>query len=153
MSCQLAVPLLLPDPVSDTIVFPLWAMYSIIKQWKCRVQKSETEFTFEAHDGRVVDCQAPLISFIRFNHPLNCSKSKILNSVISNLKHDFFFNHECEGSSVPCQFVDGLVEGCWYFPSGEKTDIFSNVSLLAPKVTLDKKLTMSLLDCITKVRI
>ena len=131
ISCQLAVPLLLPDPVSDTIVFPLWAMYSIIKQWKCRVQKSETEFTFEAHDGRVVDCQAPLISFIRFNHPLNCSKSKILNSVISDLKHDFFFTHECEGSSVPRQFVDGLVEACWYFPSGEKSDIFSNAITFA----------------------
>ena len=131
MSCQLAVPLLLPDPVSDTIVFPLWAMYSIIKQWKCRVQISETEFTFEACDGRVVDCQAPLISFIRFNHPLNCSKSKILNSVISDFKHDFFFNHECEGSSVPRQFVDGLVEACWYFPSGEKSDIFSNAITFA----------------------
>ena len=131
MSCQLAVPLLLPDPVSDTIVFPLWAMYSSIKQWKCRVQKSETEFTFEAHDSRVVDCQVPLISFIRFNHPLNCSKSKILNSVISNLKHDFFFNHECEGSSVSRQFVDGLVEACWYFPSGEKSDIFSNAITFA----------------------
>ena len=131
ISCQLAVPLLLPDPVSDTIVFSLWAMYSIIKQWKCRVQKSETEFTFEAHDGRVVDCQAPLISFIRFNHPLNCSKSKILNSVISDLRHDFFFNHECEGSSVPRQFVDGLVETSWYFPSGEKSDIFSNAITFA----------------------
>ena len=131
MSCQLAVPLLLPDPVSDTIVFPLWAMYSIIKQWKCRVQISETEFTFEAHDGRVVDCQAPLISFIRFNHPLNCSKSKILNSVISDLKHDFFFNHECEGSSVPRQFIDGLVEACWYFPSGEESDIFNNAITFA----------------------
>ena len=131
ISCQLAVPLFLPDPVSDTIVFPLWAMYSIIKQWKCRVQKSETEFTFEACDGRVVDCQAPLISFIRFNHPLNCSKSKILNSVISDLKHDFFFNHECEGSSVSRQFVDGLVEACWYFPSGEKSDIFSNAITFA----------------------
>ena len=131
ISCQLAVPLLLPDHVSDTIVFPLWAMYSIIKQWKYRVQKSETEFTFEAHDGRVVDCQVPLISFIRFNHPLNCSKSKILNSVISDLKHDFFFNYECEGSSVPRQFVDGLVEACWYFPSGEKSDIFNNAVTFA----------------------
>ena len=131
MSCQLAVPLLLPDPVSDTVVFPLWAMYSIIKQWKYRVQISETEFTFEACDGRVVDCQAPLISFIRFNHPLNCSKSKILNSVISDLKHDFFFNHECEGSSVPRQFVDGLVEACWYFSSGEMSDIFSNAITFA----------------------
>ena len=131
ISCQLAVPLLLPDPVSNTIIFPLWAMYSIIKQWKCRVQKLETEFTFETCDGRVVDCQAPLISFIRFNHPLNCSKSKILNSVISDLKQDFFFNHECEGSNVTRQFVDGLVEACWYFPTGEKSDIFSNVITFA----------------------
>ena len=130
-SCQLAVPLLLPDPVSDTIVFPLWAMYSIIKQWKCQVPGSETESTFEVCDSRVVDCQAPLISFIRFHRPYKCSKSKILNSVISDLKHDFFFNHKCEGSSVTRQFVDGLVEACWYFPTGEKSDIFSNVITFA----------------------
>ena len=131
MSCQLAVPLLLPNPVSDTIVFPLWAMYSIIKQWKCRVPGSNTESTFEVHNSRVADWQAPLISFIRFHRPYKCSKSKILNSVISDLKHDFFFNDECEGSGVPRQFVDGLVEACWYFPSGEKSDIFSNAITFA----------------------
>ena len=47
------------------------------------------------------------------------------------MRRDFFFNHECEGSSVPRQFVDGLVEACWYFPTGEKSDIFSNAITFA----------------------
>ena len=35
--CQLAIPFLLPDPFSRNrqLTFPLWAMRSIIKEWKC----------------------------------------------------------------------------------------------------------------------
>ena len=126
---QLAVPLLLPDPVSKTLTLPLWSLRSVVKYWKSKASNDET--TYISNEGRIVDCSLPLISFMRFNHPGNYSKSKILNNVISNSKHDFFFNYECEGSSVKREFVDGVVEVCWYLPSGEKSDLFSDAIAFA----------------------
>ena len=121
---QLAVPFLLPDPVSGTITFPLWALRSIVKYWKCKVPGSPSSVS---HEGRIVDYdKAPIISFIRFCYPESYSKSQILNKVISESKHDFFFNYECDGSSAERKFVDGLVEATWYLPSGEDSDVFNN---------------------------
>ena len=119
---QLAVPLLLPDLESNTLTLPLWSLRSIVKKWS----SSAT-----SHEDRMVDYQAPLISFVRFNNPDNYSKSKILNNVMSESKHDSFFNHECEGSSVNRHFLNGLVEACWYLPSNMETDPFSDVILFA----------------------
>ena len=31
--CQLAIPFILPDPITKTLTFPLWAMRSIVKEW------------------------------------------------------------------------------------------------------------------------
>ena len=124
---QLAVPLLLPDPVSETITFPLWALRSIVRSWKCKVPESQSYESVKSYKGRIVDCEAPIVSFIRFNHPSkNGSKSKILNKVISE-SDQFFFNHECEGSGANRKFVDGLVEATWYFPSGEGSDFYNDV--------------------------
>ena len=125
-SCQVAVPLLLPDPVTNTIIFPLWAMHSIMKQWKCRKEGSIVEYEYQ-----IVDCSLPLVSFIRFSQPTNFSKSKILNTVASDSKHDIFLDNESEGSSVNRHLVDGLVEVSWYFPSGKESDLFNNVITFA----------------------
>ena len=120
---QLAVPLLLPDPVSGTITFPLWALRSIVRNWKVKTSPSSSV----SHEGRVVDCEIPLISFFRFSHPGSYSKSQILNKVIGDSKNTCFFNYECDGSSTKRQFVDGLVEANWYLPSGEDSDLFKDV--------------------------
>ena len=119
---QLAVPLLLPDLESNTLTLPLWSLRSIVKEWSSSVT---------SHEGRMVDCQAPLISFIRFSHPGNFSKSKILNSVMSESKHDFFFNYDCMGSSVNRHFFNGLVEACWYLPSNMQTNPFNDIIMFA----------------------
>ena len=130
-SCQFAVPLLLPDPFSQSVVFPLFSLYGIIKQWRCPVPGSDRQGNFKMYNARVVDCEIPLISFIRFSRPEKFSKSKVLNSVMDNFRHDFFFNHECEGSSINRRFIDGLVEVCWYLPAGRKTDSFGNAVTIA----------------------
>ena len=131
-TAQLAVPLVIPDPITGTLEFPLWAMRSIVKYWRCRV--SETRASESYHEGRIVDCEAPLISFMRFSHPEKYSKSYILNKVMSQISrpiHHFFFNHECEGSSVERKFVDGIIEACWYLPSGKESDIFNDAITFA----------------------
>ena len=129
---QLAVPFLLPDPNgSGKVTFPLWALRSIVKCWKCRVPPSsephnDVSITSESHQERIVDCETPLISFIRFSHPGNISKSDILNNIISS-SNSIFFTYGCDGSSAKREFVDGLVEATWYLPSGKENDAFNNV--------------------------
>ena len=124
---QVAVPLLLPDLKSNTLTLPLWSLRSIVKEWNVKL----SDGSFSPRACRMVNCQAPLISFIRFSHPGEYSKSKILNSVMSESKHDFFFNHECEGSSVNRHFLNGLVEACWYLPSNLETNPFNDIIMFA----------------------
>ncbi len=121
---QLAVPLLLMDPVTGDLEFPLWSMRSIVTYWKSKEKKV-------SHVVRIVDCELPLISFVRYSHPGTYSKSGILNKVMSESKHDFFFNHECEGSSAERKFADGTVEVCWYLPSGKESDTFNDAITFA----------------------
>ena len=123
VSCQMAVPLLLPDQLTDKIVLPLWAMRSIVKNWKAKTSDS----TWTPCEGRLVECETRIVSFVRFSHSGNYSKSKIVNGVIADSKHDIFFNYECKGSSANRKFVDGLVETCWYLPTGEKSDVFNDI--------------------------
>ena len=118
-TCQLAIPLLMPDPFAPQITFPLWAMRSIIREWKSTQASSRTV----SHEEPLISYRAPLVSFMRFGKH-NVSKSHILNSVISESKHDYFFHFNCDGGSAERLLVGGLVEVCWYLPSD---DIFPDV--------------------------
>lgn len=113
-TCKLAVPLLLPDPYTHTVTFPLWAMRSIVKEWKVKGKGQEKASLKECS---MIDCQAPIISFLRLSGSEERSKSKLLNEVISDSKHDFFFHWDCEGASVKRVLVEGVVELCWYLPA------------------------------------
>ena len=117
--CQLAIPFLLPDPISGNVTFLLWAMRSIIREWK-----PTTGVTTES---RIVDHGGPMISFLRMGKAQDFkSKSRMLNMVIG--EHDYFYHWNCEGGSFERQFVDGLVELCCYFPSGKHDDYFSDAT-------------------------
>ena len=113
-TCQMAVPILLPNPYDGSIVFPLWAMRSIIKSWKSHVGYD----TFESKKHCITDYPAPVISFLKIGE-LEYSKSRLINAVISDSNQNYFFNWECEGSTSKRLFVDGLGEMCCYLPSGE----------------------------------
>ena len=115
-TCQLAIPLLMPDPFAPQIIFPLWAMRSIVKEWKCTQ-------TSVSHEEALISYRAPLVSFMRFGKH-HVSKSRVLNAVISESNHDIFFHFNCDGGSAPQLLVGGLVEVCWYLPSD---DIFPDV--------------------------
>ena len=117
-TCQLAVPLLLPDPFTDELTFPLWAMRSIVKEWKSTQKSGKTM----SHEGQVVSHRAPLISFLRFGEH-NESKSYMLNTIISDNKHDSFFHYNCDGGSTERLLVSGLVEICWYL-QGPSDNVF-----------------------------
>jgi len=108
-TCQLAVPLLLPDPFEpDKVTFPLWAMRSIVREWQTSQNSSK--------EGQVACSSSPLVSFLRIGK-FKMSKSYIMNTIISESKHDIFYHYNCDGGHVKKLLVNGLVEVCWYLPS------------------------------------
>ncbi|XP_033113762.1 interferon-induced very large GTPase 1-like [Anneissia japonica] len=114
--CQLAIPLFLPciDTNSHGIEVLIWAMSSLRKQWKT---------SSGSCDGLISMCRLPIMSVIRLGRP-KISKSKILNHIISDLKHNIFFNTECDGGTLERSFSDGLLEITWYLPNGKNQDVF-----------------------------
>ena len=118
--CQLALPFLLPDPFTKHFTLPLWAMRSIIKEWKCINKNGEV--VQRTHS--IVSYEMPIVSFMRFgkHQERSASKSKILNEVISD--YDHYFHHNCPGGQQGCLLGEGLVDMCWYLPAGKASDAF-----------------------------
>ena len=118
--CQLSVPFLMPDPVKKTLILPIWAMRSIIKEW--------TPHDKPKQPHSIVTYPMPIISFIRLGqHKSNgFSKSKILNSLISDIEKSPFFHYDCPGGNYPRVFSEGLVDMSWYLPSGKPSDTFDD---------------------------
>lgn len=119
--CQIAVPLILPIATKDDeLIFTLWAMRTINKQWYSVECKS-------FHDIPIISYQSPIISFIRFgNHCI--SKSNTLNLIMDLT--DSFYHHNCEGGTVEKILVPGVVEVNWYFPSERKKNFKDAITFL-----------------------
>ncbi|XP_061437347.1 interferon-induced very large GTPase 1-like [Lethenteron reissneri] len=120
--CQFALPLLVPNPRSSEIEFPLWAFRQINKNWKCRDTSTNT---LQTKSYEIVNADTPLVSFIRFGESPT-SKSQILNSLLSKQKHGVFFNRNCKGSSRNGLLMEGVTEVAWYCPSGRDDDVFND---------------------------
>lgn len=118
--CQFAVPLIIPDPHPGCKpMLPLWAMRSIIKEWKCTVSDR-----VGVQEGPIINFAIPVVAFVRFDKQTERSKSKIMNEVISDSYHDYFFHRDKEGGNFERKIGEGLVEACWYLPSGKSSDFF-----------------------------
>ncbi|XP_052390095.1 interferon-induced very large GTPase 1 [Carassius gibelio] len=118
--CQYALPLLVPDPFTQQIEFPLWTFRQINKSWKTIDDTGKISSKFLP----VYKAETPMVAFFRFG-PASSSKSQLMNSLI-NEKHNTFFHRNCPGSSRTRVLMDGVVEIAWYCPSGEKTDRFNH---------------------------
>ena len=120
--CQLAVPLLLTDPFTKKLTFPLWAMRSIVKEFFLR--KSNGDLIQKTCP--IVKYPMTIVSFLRLGaqQQFGRSKSKILNQVISGGDNDHFFHFYLAGGQHPCVLGGGLIDMCWYLPSGKTTDVF-----------------------------
>ncbi|KAL6483801.1 hypothetical protein MHYP_G00086730 [Metynnis hypsauchen] len=114
-SCQFALPLLVPIPISKDIELPLWTFQQIQKTWKSVVGSSMTL--------PVCQVEAPMVFFLRLGS-ISISKSQLMNGLI-NPKHDTFFHRNSPGNSRSCLFMEGLVEIAWYCPAGNTDDLFS----------------------------
>ncbi|XP_016150706.1 interferon-induced very large GTPase 1-like [Sinocyclocheilus grahami] len=117
--CQYALPLLVPDPFTQEIEFPLWTFRQINKSWKMKDVKNEIISKIQP----VWKTETPMVSFFRFGS-VSSSKSQLMNNLI-NEKHNTFFQRHCTGSSKTRLLMDGVVEIAWYCPSGKDTDKFN----------------------------
>ncbi|XP_030649183.1 interferon-induced very large GTPase 1-like [Chanos chanos] len=118
--CQYALPLLVPNPFTQQIEFPLWTFHQIKKSWTS-VDKSGKIIS---NSQPVYKAETPMVFFFRLGTP-SSSKSQLMNSLI-NEKHNTFFHRQCRGNSKACLLMDGVVEIAWYCPSGKDTDHFSD---------------------------
>ncbi|KAL0146861.1 hypothetical protein M9458_057800, partial [Cirrhinus mrigala] len=117
--CQFALPLLVPDPFTQQIEFPLWTFRQIKKSWKIRNTNNE----IIRQTQPIYKTQTPMVFFFRFGS-VSSSKSQLMNSLI-NEKHDTFFHRNCPDSSRTRVLMDGVVEIAWFCPSGTNTDKFT----------------------------
>ncbi|XP_073799917.1 interferon-induced very large GTPase 1-like [Danio rerio] len=118
--CQFALPLLVPDPETQQIEFPLWTFRQITKSWKIRNTNNETI----SQTQPIYKAQTPMVFFFRFGS-VSSSKSQLMNSLIND-KHNTFFHRNCPGSSRSRVLMDGVVEIAWFCPSGKNTDTFTD---------------------------
>ncbi|XP_052406336.1 interferon-induced very large GTPase 1-like [Carassius gibelio] len=118
--CQYALPLLVPDPFTKQIEFPLWTFRQINKSWKIRNTNNETI----SKSQPIYKAQTPMVFFFRFAS-VSSSKSQLMNSLI-NEKHNTFFHRNCPGSSRTRVLMDGVVEIAWFCPSGTNDDKFTD---------------------------
>ncbi|XP_067284844.1 interferon-induced very large GTPase 1-like [Pseudorasbora parva] len=117
--CQYALPLLVPDPFTREIEFPLWTFREINKSWK-----KDNNDKIISQTQPIYKAQTPMVSFFRFGF-VSSSKSQLMNSLI-NEKHNTFFHRNCPGSSRTRVLMDGVVEIAWFCPSGKNTDKFTD---------------------------
>ncbi|KAK7175538.1 hypothetical protein R3I93_002452 [Phoxinus phoxinus] len=118
--CQYALPLLVPDPDTQQIEFPLWTFRQTNKSWKMRNTNNEIII----QNQPIYKAQTPMVFFFRFGS-VSSSKSQLMNSLI-NEKHNTFFHRNCPGSSRTRVLMDGVVEIAWFCPSGKNTDKFTD---------------------------
>ncbi|KAA0705329.1 Interferon-induced very large GTPase 1 [Triplophysa tibetana] len=118
--CQFALPLLIPDPFTQQIQFPLWTFRQINKSWKIK----NTDNKIISKVQPVFKAETPMVSFFRIGS-VSSSKSQLMNSLI-NEKHHTFFHRNCPGSSKTRLLMDGVAEITWYCPSGKDTDTFND---------------------------
>ncbi|XP_030051402.1 interferon-induced very large GTPase 1-like [Microcaecilia unicolor] len=133
--CQFALPLLITNPCTSEIEFPLWSFRQVKKRWqrgtkhKDLVTRSAIEMissnSNKCEEKFISEIETPVVSFIRFGDSVS-SKSQILNSLLSKQKHDVFFHRHCRGSSKEGLLMKGVVEIAWYCPGGKDDDNFDD---------------------------
>ncbi|XP_060760125.1 interferon-induced very large GTPase 1-like isoform X2 [Neoarius graeffei] len=114
--CQYAVPLLVPNPTTGEIEFPLWTFRQIKKSWKSKDVKGNTTSNCRS----IVGVETPMVAFLRLGS-VSSSKSQLMNNLIND-RHHTFFDRNCPQDSKTRLLMNGVVEIAWYCPSGKNSD-------------------------------
>nr|XP_033806559.1 interferon-induced very large GTPase 1-like [Geotrypetes seraphini] len=121
-ACQFAIPMLIPNPCTSKIEFPLWSVRQVKKSWQ---YAGNLEMKVKCGDMFISKARTPVVSFIRFS-TTSSSKSLILNTLLSKHRHDIFFHRHCSGSNKEGTLMKGVVDIFWYCPGGKDKSIFEN---------------------------
>ncbi|XP_053878351.1 interferon-induced very large GTPase 1-like [Malaclemys terrapin pileata] len=119
--CQFALPLLVPDPCTSQIEFPLWSFCQVNKKWQSHEEFQNKAGIRKCKDQLIYHADLPVVSFIRFGAS-SFSKSQLLNTLLSKQKHSIFFHRHCRGSIKNCILMEGVVEIAWYCPGRDNDD-------------------------------
>ncbi|XP_037749665.1 interferon-induced very large GTPase 1 [Chelonia mydas] len=122
--CQFALPLLVPNPCTLQIEFPLLSFAQVNKKWQSHKKFQNRTGIRKCTDKLIYQADLPVVSFIRFGAS-SFSKSQLLNTLLSKQKHNIFFHRHCRNSSKNCLLMEGVVEIAWYCP-GRDDDSFDN---------------------------
>ncbi|XP_066170663.1 interferon-induced very large GTPase 1-like [Sylvia atricapilla] len=122
--CQLALPLLVPNPCTSHIEFPLYALSQIQRSWKEAGKSGNLSGAKSYNNKLIFQAQTPIVSFIRIGSSASSSKSQLLNALLSRRKHETFFHRHCRGSTRDHLLMEGVVEIAWYCPRGSPDDTF-----------------------------
>ncbi|XP_031750751.1 interferon-induced very large GTPase 1-like [Xenopus tropicalis] len=122
--CQFALPLLVPDPRTGDLEFPLSAFCDVQRKWQKESHKSETKIN-KSKQKYINEAEIPIVSFFRFGDS-RTSKSQLINSLMSKRKHDIFYHRQCEGSTKTSVLMKGVAEIAWYCPGGRDDDMFDD---------------------------
>ena len=115
--CQMAIPLIYPHRSPGNLVMSLWALRTIVVEWRDK----DTNKVVEAS---VTDTTVPTVAFTRLGTPA-LSKAKLINDILRDEVHDTFFHRDCPGGTAKRKAAEGLVECSWFLPSGKESDPFS----------------------------
>ncbi|XP_035283512.1 interferon-induced very large GTPase 1-like [Anguilla anguilla] len=119
-ACQFSLPILVPNPCTEELEFPSWALQNIRKSWQSKNGSGKY------NNIKMFDIPVPIVSFIRLGSSDFNSKSQILNAVICNQRHNVFFHRHCRDRTSNSLLMNGVVEIAWYCPGGKKNDIFDD---------------------------
>lgn len=114
---KLAVPFLFRSPFDPERHFlPCWSYKSTHLEWRGKEINS-------------VEHRAKTVSFVRLGRPA-ISKSALINEILSENKHDIFFNRNCpQGGEKYKQILsEGSVEMAWFLPTGKDDEVSNDAT-------------------------
>lgn len=117
--CKLAIPFMLPCE-NKILMLSYSPLQSIVMD-----DTSEESGMIQKMS---VDCPSDIITFIRLGRP-SISKSKLINTILSDTSHETFFNKNCPLGKTNRCISNGIIEVAWYIPSG-KAKYFPNVTMV-----------------------
>ncbi|XP_069064232.1 interferon-induced very large GTPase 1-like [Pleurodeles waltl] len=120
--CQFALPLLVPNPCTSAIEFPLWSFRQVSKNWQ-QTKKWEMGKENTYIEKSISGVSTPIVSFFRIGKSAH-SKSQLMNSLLNKHNCNIFFHRNCLGGNKNSVLMAGLAEIFWYCPSGNKDDRF-----------------------------
>ncbi|KAK7939389.1 hypothetical protein WMY93_002715 [Mugilogobius chulae] len=118
--CQYALPLLVPDPLTEDIECPLWTFRQILRTWT----KTDNSEVVTVKSVPIYKAQTPMLFCFRLGS-LSVSKSQLINTLIND-RQSTFFHINGSGSTKRRLLVDGVAEIGWYFPAGKPNDTFTD---------------------------